>query len=71
MNAGVEIAIAAAVQLGTLIWFLSGMRSNLSNLTGWVRSVAREASEAKLVAAELKGHVAALPCSRCAPTLEP
>jgi hypothetical protein len=64
-----EVGIAAAIQLGTLLWFLSGMRSDVKNLTGWVRGVAETAETAKTEAAELKGRVDTLPCAHCAPRL--
>ena len=65
MQVAVEIGIAAALQLGALIWFLSSVRSDLHNITGWLRSVDSKADRAASLAAELKGHIVNLPCSRC------
>lgn len=62
-----EVGIAGAVQLGTLLWFLSGLKSDLRNLTGWVRNVAKSADDTALEHAELKGRVESLPCVHCSP----
>ena len=65
MNEAVEIGIAAALQLGALVWFLSSVRSDLRNITGWLKSVDCKADRAASLAAELKGHIENLPCTRC------
>ena len=65
MPVSAEIAIAAAAQLGALIWFLSGMKSDLRNLTGWVKSIAADLTSTMNKTAELKGQVESLPCARC------
>jgi len=64
-----EIAIATVIQIGTLIWLLSGLKSDVRNLTGWVSKVDTKATVTAEAHAELKGHVEALPCSACAPRL--
>jgi len=65
METAVEISIAAAIQLGTLIWFLSGMRSDVRNLTGWVSKIDSRQTDGDKTISELKGQVESLPCSRC------
>jgi len=65
METAVEISIAAAIQLGTLIWFLSGMRSDVRNITGWVSKIASRQTDGDKTISELKGRVESLPCSRC------
>lgn len=65
METAAEIGIAAAIQLGTLIWFLSGMRSDVRNLTGWVSKIDSRQTDGDKTISELKGQVESLPCSRC------
>ena len=65
MQEAIEIGIAAALQLGALIWFLSGVKSDLRNITGWLKSVDSKAERAATLAAELKGHIENLPCAHC------
>ena len=65
IDPAVEIGIAATLQLGGLIWFLSGMKSDLKNLTGWHRSTAHTTEQTRLGLVELRAHVRALPCARC------
>lgn len=65
MKEAIEIGIAAALQLGTLIWFLSGVKADVRNMTGWLKSVDNKAERAETLAAELKGHIVNLPCTRC------
>ena len=65
METAAEIGIAAAIQLGTLIWFLSGMRSDGRNLTGWVSKIDSRQTDGDKTISELKGQVESLPCSRC------
>ena len=65
MQEAVEIGIAAALQLGALIWFLSGVKADVRNMTGWLKSVDSKAERAATLAAELKGHIDNLPCTRC------
>jgi hypothetical protein len=65
METAAEIGIAAAIQLGTLIWFLSGMRSDVRHLTGWVSKIDSRQADADRTVSELKGQVESLPCSRC------
>jgi hypothetical protein len=65
METAAEIGIAAAIQLGTLIWFLSGMRSDVRNLTGWVSKIDSRQADGDRTVSELKGQVESLPCSRC------
>jgi hypothetical protein len=65
METVAEISIAAAIQLGTLIWFLSGMRSDVRNLTGWLSKIDSRQTDGDKTISELKGQVESLPCSRC------
>ena len=65
METAAEIGIAAAIQLGTLIWLLSGMRSDVRNLTGWVSKIDSRQTDGDKTISELKGQVESLPCSRC------
>jgi hypothetical protein len=65
METAAEISIAAAIQLGTLIWFLSGMRSDVRNLKGWVSKIDSRQADGDKTISELKGLVESLPCSRC------
>ena len=65
METVAEISIAAAIQLGTLISFLSGMRSDVRNLTGWVSKIDSRQTDGDKTISELKGQVESLPCSRC------
>lgn len=58
-------AIALAGWLGSLLWAVASIKSDLKNLTGWMKSTQATADEAKAIATELKGHIDALPCSRC------
>ena len=39
METAAEIAIATVIQVGTLIWLLSGLKSDVRNLTGWVTKI--------------------------------
>ena len=65
MNEAVEIGIAAALQLGALVWFLSGVKSDIRNMTRWLQSVDQKADRAASLCAQLKGHIENLPCTRC------
>jgi len=65
METVAETSIAAAIQLGTLISFLSGMRSDVRNLTGWVSKIDSRQTDGDKTISELKGQVESLPCSRC------
>lgn len=69
MQAETEIGIAAATQLGTLIWFLAAIRSDLRNLTGWVNKIDQRGEDTAKLTATLKGHLESLPCARCAPKI--
>lgn len=64
---GAEIAIATALQLGALLWFLSGVRADLRNLTGWVLTLSHKADTSVEQIAELRGRINHLPCDRCPP----
>lgn len=61
------ISIAAAIQIGTLIWFLSGVRSDQRNTIEWLTSIAKQVGATAIEQAELKGRVETLPCALCAP----
>ena len=65
MNEAVEIGIAAALQLGALVWFLSSVKSDIRNMTRWLQSVDQKADRAASLSAQLKGHIENLPCARC------
>lgn len=65
METAAEIAIATVIQVGTLIWLLSGLKSDVRNLTGWVARIDDRATATAQTTAELKGHVEVLPCARC------
>jgi hypothetical protein len=65
METAAEIAIATVIQIGTLIWLLSGLKSDVRNLTGWVTKIDDRVTAAAQVTAELKGQVQTLPCVRC------
>ena len=67
MGQGIEIAIASALQIGALIWTLAGLRSEVRNLSGWVKNIdlrgertADLAAETAKLAAELKGKLDAI-----------
>ncbi len=57
MQVAAEIAVAAILQIGTLIWLLSGMKADVRNLTGWVRSIDERGAETARLASELKGRL--------------
>ncbi len=65
METAAEIAIATVIQVGTLIWLLSGLKSDVRNLTGWVTKIDDRVTATAQTAAELKGHIQSLPCARC------
>lgn len=56
----IEIAIFAATQIGIGLFFFGGIRSDVKNLTGWVKEVATELKQTRelalTTAAELKAH---------------
>lgn len=54
----VELAIATALQIGALIWTVSAVRSDIHNLSGWVKSIDARGAETSNLAAELKGQLA-------------
>lgn len=64
-----EILIGASAQIGALIWALSGMKSDLKNLAGWVSKIDRRSEDTATVQAEMRGHLSTLPCGSC-PTPE-
>ena len=57
METAAEIAIATAIQIGTLVWLLSGLKSDVKNLTGWVSNIDKRQQETANLAAELKGRL--------------
>jgi hypothetical protein len=59
MQTAAEIAIATAVQIGTLVWLLSGLKSDVKNLTGWVSNIDNRQQDTANLAAELKGRLEA------------
>ena len=65
METAAEIAIATVIQVGTLIWLLSGLKSDVRNLTGWVTKIDDRLTATAQTTAELKGHIESLPCTRC------
>ena len=65
METAAEIAIATVIQVGTLIWLLSGLNSDVRNLTGWVTKIDDMGTATAQATAELKGQVERLPCARC------
>ena len=65
MDTAAEIAIATVVQVGTLIWLLSGLKSDVRNLTAWVTKIDDRVISTAHTTAELKGQVDSLPCARC------
>jgi hypothetical protein len=65
MSVEAEYVMFALVQLGTLVAFLATIRSDLSNLKGWVKDLASRHEETALKTAEVIGKVETLPCSRC------
>ena len=66
METAAEIAIASVIQVGTLIWLLSGLKSDVRNLTAWVTKIDDRVISTAHATAELKGKVESLPCVRCA-----
>ena len=70
METAAEIAIATVIQVGTLIWLLSGLKSDVRNLTVWVTKIDDRGAATAQTTAELKGHVGSLPCTRCGHKLE-
>jgi hypothetical protein len=65
MNDAAEIGIAAALQLIALIWYLSGLRTDVRNLKDTVQTIDARTFLNATDHANLKGHVESLPCSRC------
>ena len=65
METAAEIAIASVVQVGTLIWLLSGLKSDVRNLTAWVTKIDDRVISTAHTTAELKGQGESLPCARC------
>ena len=59
MDVAVEIAITALLQVGALVWYLSGMKQNVKNLDAWVKTIDDRGSATALLAAELKGRLQA------------
>jgi hypothetical protein len=59
METATEIAIATAIQIGTLVWLLSGLKSDVKHLTGWVGCIDKRQQETATLAAELKGRLEA------------
>lgn len=64
---GVEIAIAAVVQIGAFLILFGGMRTELKNIKEWLTSTARDARQAKEKTAVLKQRLDDLPCKTCKP----
>ena len=62
-----EIGIAAALQIGLFLIAWGGMRSDLKNITGWLKETDAIAKAADRASAELKGRVDTLPCETCRP----
>ncbi len=69
METAAEIAIATVIQVGTLIWLLSGLRSDVRNLTVWVTKIDDRVTSTAQATAELKGKVESLQGARCRPKL--
>jgi hypothetical protein len=57
MEIWVEIAISAAVQVATLVFFLGGMRSDVKNLTGWVLRIDERSQQTALKVAAVEGQL--------------
>jgi hypothetical protein len=67
MDAVVSVFIAATLQLGALLWFLSGMRSDVRNLAANLDTVQTNQNHTQNLAYKLKGTVEGLPCGSCRP----
>jgi hypothetical protein len=57
LNVQIEIGIAAAAQIGALIWLLSRQSAQIANLTGWVKDVSALGSDTARLVAYLKGQI--------------
>ncbi len=55
MDVGIEIAIAAVLQIGALIWSLAGIKSDVRNLTSWVGKIDERSDKTSLIVARLEG----------------
>lgn len=64
-----EIGITVALQVGALVWFLSGVKSDLKNLIERVKTIDERGEATALKTAEMQGSIKALPCASCAPRL--
>jgi hypothetical protein len=57
MDTALEIAVAALLQVGAQIWLNATLKSDVRNLTGWVKSIDARQTETAQLAAELKGRL--------------
>lgn len=57
MEVWIEVGIAAAVQVATMVFFLGGMRSDVRNLTGWVEKIDQRSQATAVTVARLEGRV--------------
>lgn len=55
-----EILFAAAGQVAAVIWMLSGMKTDIKNLTGWMHKLDKRSEETSSTTSELRGHVMAM-----------
>jgi len=53
----VEAGIFLLAQTGLLIWTISGMRTELKNLSGWVSKVAGSSERTALRLAKIEGRL--------------
>jgi hypothetical protein len=63
-DAAAEIAIAAAVNVGTLLWVVATIKANAANLTGWVKSIDATLKETHDLAVTTSTRVDDLPCRK-------
>ena len=55
-----EILFAAAGQVAAVIWMLSGMKTDIKNLTGWLHRLDERSEVTSHTTSELRGHVMAM-----------
>ena len=68
--AGTEIAIAAAANVGTLIWTVATIKAHVGNLQGWVKALAEDLRNTHDLALENRTKLETLPCKNCRETQE-
>ena len=65
MQIGAEIPAIVGSQAVGVVILLAVLKTEVKNLTGWLKSTSASARETRDLTMELKGHVEALPCNKC------